>query len=150
MGLSLLFWSLNIYQNPMGVYVTSQNSLVEAGVMIAALIAAKIGVLIAQATTGPVLGNTPPETWAQWGLAGMVVIYTFWRDHQREIRMSQLIDTQRSQHLEERVQEQRWVRETMTANMQAVLNCMRAVESGLDNTNKSLNDLHNLVKNKTV
>jgi hypothetical protein len=33
-----------------------------------------------------------PELWMQWGLAGLVVAYTLWRDWQRERRMSETLD----------------------------------------------------------
>jgi hypothetical protein len=38
----------------------------------------------------PVGGD--PGLWAQWGLAGVVVGYTLWRDHQRERRMSEALE----------------------------------------------------------
>ena len=43
-----------------------------------------------------------PTLWAQWGLAGLVVGYTLWRDHTREKRMSEAIE-----------RDHRWVRETL-------------------------------------
>lgn len=48
----------------------------------------------------PVGGD--PALWAQWGLAGMVVGYTLWRDWHRERRMSEAIE-----------RHQEWVRVTM-------------------------------------
>jgi hypothetical protein len=48
----------------------------------------------------PVGGD--PGVWAQWGLAGMVVGYTMWRDWHRERRMSE--DLQKHQS---------WVRDTL-------------------------------------
>ncbi len=38
----------------------------------------------------PVGGD--PGLWAQWGLAGIVVGYTLWRDHLRERRMSEAME----------------------------------------------------------
>ncbi len=38
----------------------------------------------------PVGGDA--SLWAQWGLAGIVVGYTLWRDHQRERRMSEAME----------------------------------------------------------
>jgi hypothetical protein len=38
----------------------------------------------------PVGGD--PGLWAQWGLAGVVVGYTLWRDHQRERRMGEALE----------------------------------------------------------
>lgn len=49
---------------------------------------ATMGVLLVAAT--PLGGD--PSAWAQWGLAGIVVGYTLWRDHLRERRMSQALD----------------------------------------------------------
>ena len=43
-----------------------------------------------------------PTLWAQWGLAGLVVGYTLWRDHTREKRMSEAIE-----------RDHKWVRETL-------------------------------------
>jgi len=48
----------------------------------------------------PVGGD--PAVWAQWGLAGLVVGYTMWRDWHRERRMSE--DLQKHQT---------WVRDTL-------------------------------------
>lgn len=48
----------------------------------------------------PVGGD--PGLWAQWGLAGLVVGYTLWRDHGRERRMSLAIE-----------RDHNWVRETL-------------------------------------
>ncbi len=59
---------------------------------------AGIGILLAAST--PIGGNT--TLWAQWGLAGVVVGYTLWRDHNREKRMSDAIE-----------RNQQWVRETL-------------------------------------
>ncbi len=42
----------------------------------------------------PVGGD--PGIWAQWGLAGVVVGYTLWRDHNRERRMSEAIERHQS------------------------------------------------------
>jgi hypothetical protein len=49
---------------------------------------ATMGVLLVAAT--PLGGD--PSAWAQWGLAGIVVGYTLWRDTQRERRMAQALD----------------------------------------------------------
>ena len=61
----------------------------------------KIGMiaLLAAAFPGATLD---PSVWAQWGLAGLVVSYTLYRDHNREKRMSTAIET-----------DHRWVRETL-------------------------------------
>ena len=37
-----------------------------------------------------------PSAWAQWGLAGLVVGYTLWRDWQREKRMSEALEKHQS------------------------------------------------------
>jgi hypothetical protein len=52
------------------------------------LVKGSMGLLLIAST--PLGGDS--SAWAQWGLAGMVVGYTLWRDHQRERRMSQAID----------------------------------------------------------
>ena len=57
-----------------------------------------MGILLAMATP---LGGDPTQ-WAQWGLAGMVVGFTLWRDHNREKRMSAAIE-----------KDHKWVRETL-------------------------------------
>ena len=43
------------------------------------------------------------EEWGKWGLAGLVVAYTLWRDYEREKRMASVIN----KHDE-------WVKEQMT------------------------------------
>ena len=48
----------------------------------------------------PVDGSS--EVWLQWGLAGIVVAYTLWRDHTREQRMSEALE-----------RHEVWVRETL-------------------------------------
>ncbi len=45
--------------------------------------------------------------WAQWGLAGLVVGYTLWRDGQRERRMSEALE-----------KHQDWVRNTLIAALE--------------------------------
>jgi hypothetical protein len=57
-----------------------------------------MGVLLIAAV--PASGE--PGVWAQWGLAGLVVGYTMWRDGQRERRMSQDL-----------LGHQNWVRDTL-------------------------------------
>lgn len=47
-----------------------------------------------------------PELWAQWGLAGLVVGYTLWRDWQREKRMAETIE-----------KHQEWVRTTLVGTL---------------------------------
>jgi len=59
---------------------------------------AGMGLLLAVAT--PIGGD--PTLWAQWGLAGLVVGYTLWRDHNRERRMSAAIE-----------RDHKWMRETL-------------------------------------
>jgi len=53
----------------------------------------------------PVGGD--PGIWAQWGLAGVVVGYTLWRDHQRERRLSEAIERHQS-----------WVQTTLLAALE--------------------------------
>lgn len=56
--------------------------------MTEALTKCGMGVLLLASV--PVGGD--PGLWAQWGLAGVVVGYTLWRDHDRERRMSRAIE----------------------------------------------------------
>lgn len=53
----------------------------------------------------PVGGD--PALWAQWGLAGVVVGYTLWRDHYREKRMSEALEAH-----------QKWVQITLMAALE--------------------------------
>lgn len=61
---------------------------------------AKAGMGLLLAAAAPIGGDS--TLWAQWGLAGLVVGYTLWRDHHRERRMSESID-----------KDHKWVRETL-------------------------------------
>ena len=61
---------------------------------------------------GLLAAATPIDTadsavWCQWGLAGVVVGYTLWRDWQREKRMGAAIDSQ-----------QKWIRETLVGALE--------------------------------
>jgi len=47
-----------------------------------------------------------PEVWCQWGLAGLVVGYTLWRDTQREKRMAEALE-----------KHQEWVRTTLVGTL---------------------------------
>ncbi len=64
--------------------------------------------IIATTSMGLLLGVIAPlgvadgSIWAQWGLAGLIVSYTLWRDHQRERRMAKAVEKQNQ-----------WMRETM-------------------------------------
>ena len=62
-----------------------------------------MGVLLVLAA--PVGGQ--PTQWAQWGLAGIVIAYTLWRDREREKRMSEAIEAHH-----------RWVRETLVGALE--------------------------------
>ena len=66
--------------------------------MFATSVKAGMGALLV--ATVPVGGDS--SMWAQWGLAGLVVGFTLWRDHYRERRMAAELDRQ-----------QAWVRETL-------------------------------------
>lgn len=48
---------------------------------------AMAALLLASIPTAP-----DPNLWAQWGLAGLVVSFTLWRDHARERRMSESLE----------------------------------------------------------
>ena len=62
-----------------------------------------MGVLLVASV--PVGGD--PGIWAQWGLAGLVVGYTLWRDHNRERRMSEAIE-----------RHQKWVQTTLLSALE--------------------------------
>jgi hypothetical protein len=51
--------------------------------------------------------SADPTLWAQWGLAGIVVAYVLWRDHQRERRLSTAIESQ-----------QKWIRDTLLSALE--------------------------------
>ncbi len=62
---------------------------------------AKSTMLLLFAGSAPI--DAPDSSlWFQWGLAGVVIAYVLWRDHQRERRMAAAIDAQ-----------QKWIRETL-------------------------------------
>lgn len=71
--------------------------------MIETLTKMSMGVLLIASV--PVGGD--PGIWAQWGLAGVVVGYTLWRDHQRERRLSEAIERHQS-----------WVQTTLLAALE--------------------------------
>jgi len=60
----------------------------------------KMGMGAALAAAMPLGGD--PTLWCQWGLAGLVVAYTLWRDHHRERHLSKVIE-----------KEQLWIRQTL-------------------------------------
>lgn len=47
------------------------------------------------------------SAWSQWGLAGIVIGYTLWRDGQREKRMSEALE-----------KHQAWVQQTLLAALE--------------------------------
>ena len=57
-----------------------------------------MGLLLAAAL--PLNGGS--TQWAQWGLAGVVVAYSLWRDWHREKRLSQIIE-----------KDHQWIRDTL-------------------------------------
>jgi hypothetical protein len=62
--------------------------------------ATKAGMGVLLLATVPIDGDM--TMWAQWGLAGLVVGYTLWRDWQRERRMSEALE-----------KHQTWVQQTL-------------------------------------
>ncbi len=62
----------------------------------------KAGILAMFGVAAPIAA-TDGAAWAQWGLAGVVVAFTLWRDQVREARMGAALDKQ-----------QAWVRDTLT------------------------------------
>ena len=66
--------------------------------------------------------DTPePALWAQWGLAGVVVAYVLWRDHQREKRMATAIEAQ-----------QRWIRETLVKTLERNASAMERMVTWME------------------
>ena len=57
--------------------------------------------------------------WAQWGLAGLVVGFTLWRDYEREKRMSAAIEA-----------EQKWVQETLMSALERNTMAMQSLIGG--------------------
>lgn len=82
-------------------------------------VASKISMVTLLGATMPVGGDS--ELWLQWGLAGVVVAFVMWRDHQREKRMTAVIE-----------QQEAWMRDTLisalgqnTAALQDVTTALR-------------------------
>lgn len=67
----------------------------------------------------PVGGD--PGLWAQWGLAGVVVGYTLWRDHGREKRMSAAIE-----------HDHKWVRETLVGALERNTSALEKMSTRLE------------------
>lgn len=65
-----------------------------------------MGVLLVAAYPG---AQGIAETWAQWGLAGLVVGFTLWRDATREKAMAATMERRQAEAL----QEQKWVKDTL-------------------------------------
>jgi len=64
---------------------------------------AAMGLLLIAST--PLGGDA--ASWGQWGLAGVVVAYTLYRDHQREKRMSEALE-----------KHQQWVQATLLSALE--------------------------------
>ena len=69
--------------------------------MSVAATSAKLSMVTLLGASTPV-GTPTPDVWLQWGLAGVVVAFTLWRDHHREKRMAAAIERQEA-----------WVRTTL-------------------------------------
>ena len=82
--------------------------------MIETLTKAGMGVLLV--ATVPVGGD--PAAWGQWGLAGLVVGYTLWRDWQRERRMSEALE-----------KHQAWVQQTLLGALERSTKAMERIAS---------------------
>jgi hypothetical protein len=66
-------------------------------------------------------GAGEPSLWAQWGLAGVVVGYTLYRDWQREKRLGAAIDSQ-----------QKWIRETLVGALERNATAMERMLAWLE------------------
>lgn len=84
---------------------------------------AKTGMVALLGVTTPI-GGTEGD-WAQWGLAGLVVMYTLWRDHERERRMSTAIENH-----------QNWVRDTLAQSLNNNANTLQRIEQHMTEKNK--------------
>ena len=62
--------------------------------------------------------NGDPGLWANWGLAGLVVGYTLWRDWQRERRMSEALE-----------KHQAWVQQTLVGALERSTKAMERIAS---------------------
>jgi hypothetical protein len=60
-------------------------------------------------------------TWAEWGLAGVIVAFVLVRDAQREKRMGAAIDTQ-----------QKWIRETLVKTLERNAAAMERMAAWLE------------------
>ena len=67
---------------------------------------AKAGMVVLLGAAVPI-GVATPEVWLQWGLAGVVVAFTLWRDHHRERRMTATLERLDA-----------WIRDTLLDAMQ--------------------------------
>jgi hypothetical protein len=76
--------------------------------------------LLAMATP---MASVDPALWAQWGLAGVVVAYVLWRDHQRERRMATSSETQ-----------QKWIRDTLLSALDRNAKAMERMARSLEQT----------------
>jgi hypothetical protein len=86
--------------------------------MFATTVKAGMGALLL--ATVPVGGD--PAAWGQWGLAGLVVGFTLYRDHHRERRMAAELDRQ-----------QAWVRETLLRALERNTGALDALRAWLGN-----------------
>ena len=80
---------------------------------------AKAGMGLLLAASTPIGGDA--TLWAQWGLAGLVVAYTLWRDHNRERRMSFAIE-----------RDHKWVRETLVDTLERNTAALEQVAARLE------------------
>ena len=81
---------------------------------------AKTGIGVLLFASAPVGGD--PTLWAQWGLAGVVVAYTLWRDHAREKRMSEAIE-----------RNSKWVRETLVDALERNTSALEKMSTRMEN-----------------
>ncbi len=79
----------------------------------------KCGMGLLLVASVPVGGD--PGLWAQWGLAGVVVGYTLWRDHTREKRMSSALE-----------KHQEWVRTTLLSALERSTLAIERIATKLD------------------
>ena len=66
------------------------------------------------------------EVWAQWGLAGLVVGFTLWRDYLREKAMAAAMEKRQA----EAVGQQKWVQDTLMGALERNTLAMQSLIGG--------------------
>jgi hypothetical protein len=70
-----------------------------------------------------------PGAWSQWGLAGLIVGYTLWRDWQREKRMSEALE-----------KHQQWTQQTLLGALNRSTSAIERLLSRLEERGNNAGD----------